>query len=89
MPWPAASRASSAVSTAVARRQDPRQHQATPERLAELALVVVAGLDADGRGVQAHEQESVAQRRQVGEGRGRDAVDVDGREMRARRRVDG
>ena len=41
--------------------------QAAPERLAEPALVVVAGLDADRRRVEADEQQPVAQRRQVGQ----------------------
>ena len=75
MPWPAASSASSAVSIGGARRQDPGRHQPAPERPPEAALVVVAGLDADRRRVEADEQQPIAQRRQVGERLDRLAVD--------------
>ena len=82
MPWPAAMRASSAVSIGGARRQDPGQHQPAPERPPEAALVVVAGLDADRRRVEADEQQSIAERRQVGERLDRAAVDQGRRDVR-------
>ena len=53
-----------------------------PERLAEPALVVVAGLDADRRRVEADEQEPIAERRQVGQRLDLAAVDLDRRPVR-------
>ena len=60
-------------------RDDTGGHQAPPEGLAETALVVVAGLDADRRRVEPDEQQPIAQWREVGEGVDRDAVDLDRR----------
>ena len=89
MPWPAARRASSAVSIVGARWQDPGEHQPAPERATEAALVIVAGLDADRRRVQADEQQSIAEGWQVGERIDRSAVDEGRRDDAARDRVDG
>ena len=83
IPWPAAISASSAVSIGGPGRDDPGRHQAPPERLTEPALVVVTGLHADRRRVEADEQQPVATRRQVGEGLDRRPVDLDGRPVRA------
>ena len=69
MPWPAATRASSAVSIGVSGGRIVGRDEPPPERLAEPALVVVAGLDADRRRVEPDEQQPVAQRRQVGQRR--------------------
>ena len=65
-------------------RDDPGRHQASPERLPEPALVVVARRDADRRGVEPDEQQPIAERRQVLERLDLLAVD-DGRDsMRSR-----
>ena len=58
-------------------------HQPAPERPPEPALVVVAGLDADRRRVQADEQQPVAERRQVGQRLDGAAADLDRRHVAA------
>ena len=68
MPWPAATRTSSADSTGVPGGSDADPAEAVPEAPAERALVVVAGRDAHRRGVETHEQEAAAHGRQVGQG---------------------
>ena len=84
MPCPAATSASSAASARRPGRQDPGRRDALPERPPELALVVVAGLDADRRRVEPDEQQPVAQRRQVRERLGRPPVDRHRHAMRTR-----
>ena len=54
-----------------------------PERPPQPALVVVAGLDADRRRVQADEQQPVAERRQVGQRLDGAATDLDRRHVAA------
>ena len=65
-------------------RQDRGAHQPAPEEVAEPALEVVAGFDADRRRIEPDEQQAVAQRRQVGEGLELDAVDEDRRPVGTR-----
>jgi hypothetical protein len=62
-------------------RQDRCLDEAPPERLAELALVVVAGGNADGRRIEADEQEPIAKGRQVSQRLDRPPVDLDRRPM--------
>ncbi len=64
-------------------RDDPGRHQPLPERVPEATLVVVAGLHADRRRVQADEQETVTEGRQVGQGLDGPAVHDDRGPMRA------
>ena len=71
------------------RREDARRHQAPPERPSQPALVVVAGLDADRRRVQADEQQPIAQRRQVGQRLDRRPFTDDRGQVPTRARVDG